>query len=113
MKVLFTTCVKPIPVLLGDYLSTDDVSYRFVANQDLFSIKAHIPYFPLHFLAQNINVPSVVLEWPTKEELIAELKSDTYDYVGITFKCLDLYTVGEMIGIIRDVSPESKIVVGG
>jgi len=113
MKVLFTTCCKPIPVLLGQFLSADDVSYRFVANQDLFSISAHIPYFPLHFLAQNINVPSVVLEWPTKEELVAELKSDKYDYVGITFKCLDLYTVAEMIELIRDVSPDSKIVLGG
>jgi haloalkane dehalogenase len=113
MRVLFTTCCKPIPVLLGKFLSADDVTYRFVADQGLFSISAHIPYFPLHFLAQNINVPSVVLEWPTKEELIAELKSEKYDYVGITFKCMDLYTVAEMIEIIRDVSPDTKIVLGG
>jgi hypothetical protein len=84
-----------------------------VADQDLFSVSAHIPYFPLHLLAQNINVPSVVLEWPTKEELIAELESEKYDYVGITFKCLDLYTVAEMINIIRDVSPDTRIVLGG
>ena len=113
MRVLFTTCCKPIPIFLGKYLSANDVSYRFVADQSLFSVSAHIPYFPIHFLAQNINVPSVVLEWPTKEELIAELKSDKYDYVGITFKCLDLYMVAEMVELIRDVSPDSKIVLGG
>ena len=113
MKVLFTNCCKPIPVLLGKYLSADDISYRFVAEQELFSVHANIPYFPLHFLAQNINVPSVVLEWPTEEEFIAELNSDDYDYVGISFKCIDLYSVARMIGIIREVSPKSKIVLGG
>ncbi len=113
MKILFTTPCKPIPIFLGKFLSIDDVSYRFVFNQGVFSATAEVPSFSLHFLAQNLNVPSVVLEWPTFEELEAELKSDHYDYVAISFKCLDLYRVAEMLDFIHKVSPGTQIILGG
>ncbi|MDQ4075932.1 MAG: hypothetical protein M3220_06765 [Chloroflexota bacterium] len=113
MKILFTTPCKPIPIFLGKYLSIDDVSYRFIVDQGLFNATADVPAFSLHYLAQNINVPSVVLEWPTFDELEKELRSDYYDYIGITFKFLDVYMVVEMIEHIRRVSPHTQIILGG
>ncbi|MCB0208342.1 MAG: hypothetical protein KDJ52_03375 [Anaerolineae bacterium] len=113
MKVLFTSPCKPIPIFLGKYLSIDDVSYRFIVDQGVFNATADIPCFSLHFLAQNINVSSVVLEWPTFEELEAELRADFYEYLGISFKFLDLNTLAEMIPLIRRVSPHTKIILGG
>ena len=113
MKILYTTSVKPIPIFLDRYLSIDDVSYRFVGDQGLFSATADVPSFALHFLAQNVHVPSVVLEWPTLEDLALELESDDYDYVGITFKIIDLYKLGPMIERIRQVSPKTQIILGG
>jgi hypothetical protein len=112
-RVLFTSACKPIPVFLNRFLSIDDVSYRFIVDQGPFSATADIPCFSLHFLAQNIGAPSVVLEWPTFEELGAELQSAHYDFVGITCKVIDMDRLAEMIAFIRQVSPHSKIVLGG
>ncbi len=113
MKILFTSPCKPIPIFLGRFLSIDDVSYRFIVDQGLFSATADVPCFSLHFLAQNIDAPSVVLEWPTFEELEAELQSEHYDYIAISFKALDLYMIDEMIQHIRNVSPHTQIILGG
>lgn len=113
MKILFTSACQPIPIFLGKFLSIDDVSYRFIVDQGVFSASADVPCFSLHFLAQNLNVPSVILEWPTFEELEAELQSDRYDYVAISFKGLDLYMIDEMMRRIRKVSPDTKIILGG
>lgn len=113
MKVLFTTTCKPIPIFLGKYLSLDQTSYRFVVDQDLFSVFSSAHSYSLHFLAQNINVPSVVLEWPTLDDLTAELRSDSYDCVGISFRSLDTQRVLDMIDQIRTVAPHAKIILGG
>lgn len=113
MKVLFTTVVKPIPIFLNRFLSIDDMTYRFIGDQGPFSVTCDVPAFALHFLAHNLLTPSVLLEWPTEEELEAELRSDTYDYVAISFKVIDLRRIVRQIELIRRVSPESKIVLGG
>lgn len=113
MKILFTTACKPIPILAGKFLSMDQASFRFVADQGLFSISSTAHSFALHFLAQNINVPSVVLEWPTLDELAKELESETYDYVGISFRSIDIDRLPDMINLIRLVSPDTKIIIGG
>ena len=113
MKILFTSTVKPIPVFLNRFLSIDDVSYRFIVDQGPFSATADVPSFSLHFLAQNVTCPSTVLEWPTLDELAAELKSSHYDYVAITCKVIDMDHLEGMIPLIRSVSPTTKIILGG
>jgi hypothetical protein len=113
MRVLFTSACKPIPVFLNRFLSVDDVSYRFIVDQGPFSATADIPCFSLHFLAQNIATASVVLEWPTLDELAEELQSAAYDCVAISCKVLDMDRLQEMIPLIRRVSPRSQIVLGG
>jgi haloalkane dehalogenase len=113
MRVLFTSTCKPIHVFLDRFLSIDDVSYRFIVDQGPFSASADIPCFSLHFLAQNVSVPSVVLEWPTLDELADELRSCHYDYLAITCKVIDMDRLSEMVPLIRRVSPDTKIVLGG
>jgi len=113
MKLLFTSACKPLPIFLNRFLSIDDVAYRFIVDQGPFSATADVPCFSLHFLAQNIQAPSTVLEWPTIEELEAELRSTTYDYVCISFKVIDANIVAKMITHIREASPSTKIILGG
>ena len=113
MRILFTSTCKPIPIFLNRFLSIDDVSYRFIVDQGPFSATADVPSFSLHFLAQNIACPSTVLEWPTLEELAAELQSSHYDYVAITCKVIDMDHLQAMIPLIRRVSSTSKIILGG
>jgi haloalkane dehalogenase len=113
MRVLFTSTCKPIHVFLDRFLSIDDVSYRFIVDQGPFSASADIPCFSLHFLAQNLSVPSVVLEWPTLDELADELRSCHYDYLAITCKVIDMDRLSEMIPVIRRAAPDTKIILGG
>jgi hypothetical protein len=113
MRILFTSACKPLPVFLNRFLSIDDLSYRFVVDQGPFSASSDVPCFSLHFLAQNVSVPSLVLEWPTYDELRQELEAEFHDYVAITFKVIDLHVVEKMIGVIRSVSPRTKVILGG
>ena len=113
MKFLFTTACKPIPIFLSRFLSIDQTSFRFVVDQDLFNVTSETHSYALHFLAQNINVPSVILEWPTLDELAEELQSDNYDYVGINFRPLDINKLPDMIDCIRKNAPGAKIILGG
>ncbi|GAX62224.1 Fe-S oxidoreductase [Candidatus Scalindua japonica] len=89
------------------------MAYRLTRGQGIFTLQEHAHSYPLHILAQNIDNPSVVLEWPSLDGLINELKSGNYDYVCITFMTRDLNKLREMSELIREYSPESKIVIGG
>ena len=113
MRILFTSVCKPVPILLDRYLSIDDASFRFVVNQGPFNASSDVPCFSLHFLAQNLDVPSVVLEWLTFDELRQELEAAYYDYVAISFKVIDMHMVGEMIAFVHRVSPGTKVILGG
>jgi len=113
MKILFTTVPQPIPLFLNRFLSIDDMTYRFIGDQGPFSVTCEVPAFALHFLADNLRTPSVLLEWPTPEELEAELRSDFYDYVAISFKVIDMDRIVQQMELIRRASPRSKIILGG
>ncbi len=89
------------------------MAYRLTRGQGIFTLQEHAHSYPLHILAQNIDRPSVVLEWPSLEGFQNELKSGDYDYVCITFMSRDLNKLRTMSGLIREYSPKSKIVIGG
>jgi radical SAM superfamily enzyme YgiQ (UPF0313 family) len=54
----------------------------------------------------------VVLHYPSRRELIRELKKG-YDFVGISFILATFHRAKEAVGLIRKYSPESKIILGG
>jgi radical SAM superfamily enzyme YgiQ (UPF0313 family) len=81
-------------------------------EQDLFSYRFHHHSFGLQFLAQNVTTPTTVLDFPTQERFIEELKRG-YDYVGISFIVPNLKKAQTMARLIRLHSPKSKIVLGG
>ncbi|MCP4269563.1 MAG: hypothetical protein GY777_28995 [Candidatus Brocadiaceae bacterium] len=89
------------------------MAYRLTRGQGIFTLQEHAHSYPLHILAQNIDLPSVVLEWPSLEDLKKELKGERYDYVCITFMSRDLNKLRTMSDLIREYSPKSKIVIGG
>ncbi|MGH9681770.1 MAG: B12-binding domain-containing radical SAM protein, partial [Candidatus Acidiferrales bacterium] len=61
----------------------------------------------------NISAPCTVLDFPTREAFIRELKANHYDIVGITAIIVNLGKVKEMCRIVREASPATTIVVGG
>jgi haloalkane dehalogenase len=54
----------------------------------------------------------VVLQYPSKSEFIRELQKG-YDYVGISFLMAIFHKVKEMVALIRQHAPHTKIVLGG
>jgi radical SAM superfamily enzyme YgiQ (UPF0313 family) len=80
--------------------------------QGMFSPRAVHPQFALDYIAENLDVPTVVLQYPSKAELIRELKKG-YAYVGLCFVMAVLHKMKETVALIRQHAPHSQIVLGG
>src|SRR5258707_1234637 len=80
--------------------------------QGLFSPRTLNIHFSLEYIAENLDAPAVVLQYPSKAELIRELKKG-YDYVGISFLLAVMHRMKETVALIRQYAPNSKIVLGG
>lgn len=90
-----------------------ELLYRQVTRaQGIFSPRTVNVHFGLDYIAENLDVPTVVLQYPSKRELIKELKKG-YDYVGISFIMAVMHKMKEMVALIRQYAPNSKIVLGG
>ncbi|MDA3862752.1 MAG: radical SAM protein, partial [Deltaproteobacteria bacterium] len=81
-------------------------------EQGIFSYRFNHNSFGLYFLAENINVPSTVLDFPSLEDFKQEI-SKGYEYIGISFIIPNLKKAQKMTQLIREISPESKIILGG
>jgi len=81
-------------------------------EQGLFSLRYHHPSFGLYFIAENINTPTVVLDFPSQKDFIREIKKG-YDYVGISFIAPNFIKAKHMAKLVRQYAPNSKIILGG
>jgi radical SAM superfamily enzyme YgiQ (UPF0313 family) len=90
-----------------------ELLYRQVTRaQGLFSPRTVNVNFALDYIAENLDAPAVVLQYPSKSELIRELKKG-YDYVGVSFIMALMHKMKETVALIRQYAPQSKIVLGG
>ena len=90
-----------------------ELLYRQVMRaQGIFSPRTVNIHFGLEYIAENLDVPTVVLQYPSKRELIRELKKG-YDYVGVSFLMAVMHKMKETVALIRKYAPNSKIVLGG
>ena len=90
-----------------------ELLYRQVTRaQGIFSPRTVNVFFGLDYIAENLDVPAVVLQYPSKRELIKELKKG-YDYVGVSFIMALIHKMKETVALIRKYAPDSKIVLGG
>ena len=113
-KVLLTTVCRPLGPKYGDAPSVGyELLYRQVTRaQGIFSPRTVNIQFSLEYIAENLDAPTVVLQYPSKRELIRELKKG-YDYVGISFLMAIFHRVKEMVALIREHAPDARIVLGG
>ena len=113
-KSLLTTVCRPMGPQCGDAPSVGyELLYRQVTRaQGIFSPRTVNIQFSLEYIAENLDAPTVVLQYPSKRELIRELKKG-YDYVGISFLMAIFHKVKEMVALIRQYAPNTKIVLGG
>src|SRR5215472_7369957 len=113
-KVLLTSVCRPLGPKYGDAPSVGyELLYRQVTRaQGLFSPRAVHTQFALDYIAENLDAPTVVLQYPSKRELIRELKKG-YDYVGVCFIMAVMHKMKETVALIRQYAPQSKIILGG
>jgi len=113
-KVLLTSVCRPLGPKHGDGPS---VGYELLFGQvtraqGIFSPRAVHHQFSLEYIAANLEAPTVVLQYPSRRELIRELKKG-YDYVGLSFILATFHRMQEVVALIRRHSPRSRIVLGG
>lgn len=81
--------------------------------QGPFSLRMHHRSWGIMMIQENISVPSTLLDFPTRERFIDELKTHRYDIVGISGIIMNVGKVREMCRLVREHSPHSTVVVGG
>jgi len=111
-KVLFSTTWGPYPEQYFNTSPTDVMNQRFSRGCDIFTLSGHLHVNFAHLIAQNIDVPSVFLEYPRREDFLAELEKG-YDYVAISSFHNQVDDLVEMCRAVRSRSPRSEIVLGG
>jgi radical SAM superfamily enzyme YgiQ (UPF0313 family)/anti-anti-sigma regulatory factor len=90
-----------------------ELLYRQVTRaQGIFSPRTVNIHYALEYIANNLDAPAVVLQYPSERELVRELKKG-YDYVGVSFLMAVMHKMKETVALIRRHAPNSKIVLGG
>lgn len=82
-------------------------------EQGPFSLRMFHRSWGLMFIQQNISAPSTLLDFPTRERFVRELRRHRYDIVGISGIVVNVGKVREMCRLVREHSPDSTVVVGG
>ena len=110
--------------VFGPYAQDDEFGSRAINPMELyhnqvtraqgsFSLRMFHRSWGIMMIQANISAPCTVLDFPTRESFVRELTSHAYDIVGISSIIVNLGKVREMCRIIRSLSPQTAIVVGG
>jgi haloalkane dehalogenase len=110
-RILLTTPTYPYPTLPGNESLTDATGQRFTKGDDIFTLISHTHCYANHILAQNINQPVVLLEYPRWHNFSQEVDKG-YDIIGITAYPVHLEAVMKMCRYVRKNSPRTKILLG-
>jgi radical SAM superfamily enzyme YgiQ (UPF0313 family) len=66
----------------------------------------------LEYIAENLEAPTTVLQYPSRRELVRELRRG-YEFVGVAFVLATYHRMKEVVALVRRYSPQSKILLGG
>lgn len=116
-RILFTS-------VFGPYARDDEFGSRAINPMELyhnqvtrvqgpFSLRMFHRSWGIMLIRENISVPSSLLDFPTRERFIEELKSEPYDIVAISAIPPNYFKAVEMCRLIREIQPGAKIIIGG
>jgi hypothetical protein len=115
-RLLLCGVFKPFGVQddTTEQLCTMELLYNQVTReQGIHSPRSNNPSFGLYLMAENINVPVTVLDFPSWEEFTKEIDSGAYTHVGISFIVPNVLKAGRMAAYVRSRSSRTKIFIGG
>ena len=81
--------------------------------QGAFSLRMFHRTFGLLLIQSNIEAPCTLLDFPSLNRFVEELKENTYDVVGISGIIPNVGKVRKMCELIRKFQPGATIVLGG
>ncbi|PYX74735.1 MAG: B12-binding domain-containing radical SAM protein, partial [Acidobacteria bacterium] len=110
--------------VFGPYARDDEFGSRSINPMELyhnqvtraqgsFSLRMFHRSWGIMLIQANISAPCTVLDFPTRKDFEREITAHPYDVIGISSIIVNLAKVREMCRMIRKLSPNSTIVVGG
>jgi radical SAM superfamily enzyme YgiQ (UPF0313 family) len=110
--------------VLGPYARDDEFGSRSINPMELyhnqvtraqgsFSLRMFHRSWGIMLIQANISAPCTVLDSPTRRDFEREITAHPYDVIGISSIIVNIAKVREMCRMIRKLSPNSTIVVGG
>lgn len=81
--------------------------------QGAFSLRTFHRSWGLMLIQANIDAPCTLLDFPSQERFVEEIRTRQYDVIGITSIMTNLLKVRRMCRLIRKHQPHATIVVGG
>ena len=124
-----STQVRRAPRILfssvfGPYARDDEYGSRAINPMELyhnqvtrsqgpFSLRMFHRSWGLMMIRDNISAPSSLLDFPTRDRFIEELRTETYDIVAISAIPANYLKVVEMCRLVKEWQPDATIIVGG
>ena len=110
--------------VFGPYAQDDEYGSRTINPMELyhnqvtrvqgsFSLRMFHRCFGLMMIQSNIDAPCTLLDFPSLDRFITELRNHSYDIVGISSIIPNIGKVRKMCELIREYQPKATIVVGG
>ena len=110
--------------VFGPYAQDDVYGSRLINPMELyhnqvtrvqggFSLRTFNRSWGLMLIQVNIDAPCTLLDFPSEERFLEELKTRQYDVVGISSIMTNLLKVRRMCKLVRKHQPQATIVVGG
>ena len=113
-KILLTSVCRPFGPKYGDAptVGYETLHAQVTRAQGIFSPRTLQVHFSLEYIAENLDAPTVVLQYPSRADLIRELTKG-YDYIGVSFLMAVFHKMKDVVALVRRYSPQTKIVLGG
>ena len=119
------TCARILlSSVFGPYAQDDEFGSRAINPMELYhnqvtraqgaySLRMFHRSWGIMMIQSNISAPCAVLDFPSLDDFVRELKANRYDIVGISSIIVNVAKVREMCRLVREHSPHSTLIVGG
>src|SRR5574341_1648541 len=110
--------------VFGPYARDDDCGSRAInpmelyhnqvtRTQGVFSLRMFHRSWGLMLIQANLEAPTTLLDFPSLERFVDEMRRVPYDVVGISAILPNVGKVKHMCELVRRYQPQATIVVGG